>query len=101
MKSGILGKDWAKGDVLMADRGFEIQDDLAPMGVKLNIPPFLKGKGQFEEDELVETRRIAKFRIHVERAIPIPILTPSFRRFLAMFSPLSGSMRSLSRPPSI
>ena len=69
MKSGILGKDWAKGDVLMADRGFEIQDDLAPMGVKLNIAPFLKGKGQFEEDELVETRHIAKFRIHVERAI--------------------------------
>ena len=69
VKCGILGKDWAKGDVLMADRGFEIQDDLAPLGVKLNIPPFLKGKGQFEEDELVETRRIAKFRIHVERAI--------------------------------
>ena len=69
MKSGILGKDWAKGDVLITDRGFEIQDDLAPLGVKLNIPPFLKGKGQFQEDELVETRRIAKFRIHVERAI--------------------------------
>ena len=69
VKSGILTKDWHKGDVLMADRGFEIQDDLAPLGVKLNIPPFLKGKCQFEEDELVETRRIAKFRIHVERAI--------------------------------
>ena len=65
MKSGILGKDWAKGDVLMADRGFEIQDDFAPMGVKLKG----KGKGQFEEDELVETQRIAKFHIHVERAI--------------------------------
>ena len=43
----------------MADRGFEIQGDLANLGVKLNIPPFLKGKGQFEEGELVETRRIA------------------------------------------
>lgn len=69
VKCGIIEKDWAKGDVLMADRGFEIQDDLAPLGIKLNIPPFLKGKGQFEEDELVEIRRIAKFRIHVERAI--------------------------------
>ena len=69
VKSGILTKDWDKGDVLMADRGFEIQDDLAPLGVKLNIPSFLKGKCQFEEDELVETRRIGKFRIHVERAI--------------------------------
>ena len=37
-KSGIVGKDWAKGDVLMANHGFEVQDDLAPMGVKLNIP---------------------------------------------------------------
>ena len=35
MKSGKLGKDWAKGDLLMADHGFEIHD-LAPMGVKLN-----------------------------------------------------------------
>lgn len=69
VKCGLLNKDWSKGDVLMADRGFEIQDDLANLGVKLNIPPFLKGKGQFEEGELVETRRIAKYCIHVERAI--------------------------------
>ena len=45
VKSGILGKDW-ESDVLMADCGFEIKDDLAPLGVKLNIPPFLKGEGQ-------------------------------------------------------
>ena len=69
VKSGLPSKDWTKGDVLVADRGFEIQDDIAPMGVKLNIPPFLKVKRQFDEDELVETRRIAKFHIHVERAI--------------------------------
>jgi len=34
-------------------------------------------------------------------AAALPPSMPSFRRFLAMFSPLSGSMRSLSRPPSI
>ena len=43
------------GVVLMAGRGFEIRDDLAPLDVKLHIPPFLKGKGQFQEDKLVET----------------------------------------------
>ena len=45
MKSGLLGKDWAKGDMIMADRGFEIQDDIAPMGVeKVEHSPFPKGK---------------------------------------------------------
>lgn len=53
----------------MADRGFEIQDDIAPLEVRLNIPPFLKGKAWFEEDELVEKGRIAKFCIQVEQAI--------------------------------
>ena len=57
------------GDSIMADRGFNIQDDLTPLGVRLNIPPFLKGKSQLEENELIETRRIASLRIHVERAM--------------------------------
>ena len=39
VKSGILTKDWHKEDVLMADRGFEIQDDLAPLGGNLTPPP--------------------------------------------------------------
>ena len=53
----------------MADRGFNIQDDLIPLGVRVNIPPFLKGKTQLEAKELVETRHIASLRIHVERAM--------------------------------
>ena len=53
----------------MADRGFDIQEDLDFLGVKLNIPPFLKGKSQLSPKELVETRRIASLRIHVERSI--------------------------------
>ena len=43
----------------MADRGFDIMEDLAPLGVMLNIPPFLRGKSQLESKELVQTRRIA------------------------------------------
>ena len=44
----------------MADRGFEIQDLLAPRKVYLNIPPFMRSKDQLNP---------ASVRIHVERAI--------------------------------
>ena len=57
------------GDSVMADRGFDIQDDLIPLGVRLNIPPFLKGKHQLSPNEMVEIRRITSVRIHVERAM--------------------------------
>lgn len=68
--SGLLaaGK-FEKGDSIMADRGFEIDDMLAGTGIKLNIPPFLEKREQLEEVEVVETRRIASLRVHVERAI--------------------------------
>ena len=38
-KSGLLDL-LEKGNSVMADRGFNIQDDLTPLGVKVNIPPF-------------------------------------------------------------
>ena len=56
-------------DSVMADRGFEIEEDLMFIGVRLNIPPFLRGKEQLSENELVSTRRIASLRTHVERAM--------------------------------
>lgn len=57
------------GDEIMADRGFTINDLLFPLRVKLNIPAFTKGQDQLLEDDVTETRRIARVRIHVERAI--------------------------------
>ncbi len=57
------------GDSVMADRGFDIQDELTPLGVRVNIPPFLRGKTQLDENEMIQTRRIASLRIHVERAM--------------------------------
>ena len=50
----------------MAKRGFNIQDDPTPLGMKVNMPPFLKGKAQLEPEELVEIHRIVSLRIHVE-----------------------------------
>ena len=58
-----------KGDSLMADKGFDIQDELKKLDLHLNIPPFLKDKVGFEEDDVVKTQAIARHRIHVERAI--------------------------------
>ena len=55
-----------KGDAIMANRGFDIEEDTILRGVKLNIPPFLRGRQQLDPSELVETRRIASLRIHVE-----------------------------------
>ncbi len=48
----------------MADRGFDIEDDLVVRGVQLNIPPFLRDKKQLE---VTINRRIASLCIHVER----------------------------------
>ena len=49
----------------MADRGFDIQDKFIPLGIRLNIPPFLKGKIQLDKEELIETQRIASLHMHV------------------------------------
>ena len=51
----------------MADKGFTVED-LLPLGVSLNIPPFLGNKGQMSREE-VETQSIASLHIHVERGI--------------------------------
>ena len=53
----------------MADRGFTIREELYARRVKLNIPAFMKGRSQLSEAEIIESRRIAAQRIHVERAI--------------------------------
>ncbi|XP_068680916.1 uncharacterized protein [Montipora foliosa] len=64
-QSGLLNHLTA-GDLVLADKGFLIQD-LVPNGVSVNIPPFLNN-GTFTESEAQATKAIAKCRIHVERA---------------------------------
>lgn len=54
------------GDLILADKGFIIQD-IVPKGVYVNIPPFLE-HGKFTESEIKATKSIARCRIHVERA---------------------------------
>ena len=57
-----------ENDSVMADKGFTIQD-LLPLGVSLNIPPFLGTSSQMPAEEVIKTQEIASLRIHVERAI--------------------------------
>lgn len=57
------------GDLVLADRGFDIDETLALQGARLYIPAFTKGKAQLSPVETEETRHIANVRIHVERVI--------------------------------
>ena len=57
------------GDTVMADRGFKIQHLLNSRKAHLYIPPFLRGRANFTPAEEIKTKKIAKLRIHVERAI--------------------------------
>ena len=46
-RRGILNKNlWDDNDSIMADRGFTIQNELAPLDVELNILSFLGGRAQ-------------------------------------------------------
>ncbi|KAK3877366.1 hypothetical protein Pcinc_017921 [Petrolisthes cinctipes] len=57
------------GDLVLADRGFDIQDILQARSVQLNIPPFLNKREKFTPEEQMLTKRVSRARIHVERAI--------------------------------
>ena len=65
---GILSK-LLPGDVVLADRGFNIEDSVSAFQAQLHIPAFTKGKSQLSTLEVEETRAIANVRIHVERVI--------------------------------
>lgn len=57
------------GDTIIADRGFDIGDDIAFHGGKLEIPSFTKGKKQLTQKDVEKSQKIARVRIHVERVI--------------------------------
>ena len=64
-KSGLL-RHFVADDLVLADKGFLIQD-IVPVGVSVNVPPFLN-HGKLTESEAIATKAIARCRIHVERA---------------------------------
>lgn len=57
------------GDGVMVDKGFRIEEEVEQLGLKLNIPPFAKSGCQMSAGDIKMTEKIARHRVHVERAI--------------------------------
>ena len=68
LQSGLL-KKLLPGDILLADRGFDISEEVAVTQASLQIPVFAIGMDQFPPTEIERTRKLANLRIHVERVI--------------------------------
>ena len=50
------------GDEIMADRGFQIQEDLLHHFCKLTVPPGARGKSQMTSSECKKTKKVANLR---------------------------------------
>ena len=57
------------GDMVMADRGFTIEEELPTRGATLKIPAFTKNKKKIPAKDVHNSRKISNVRIHVERVI--------------------------------
>ena len=57
------------GDVVLADRGFTIQENVGMYCAEVKIPPFTRGKKQLSKLQIDTTRTLSHLRIHVERVI--------------------------------
>ena len=66
--SGFLNR-LSPGDMILADRGFDISDSVGLHCAQVSIPAFTKGKKQLSALDVEKTRKIANVRIHVERVI--------------------------------
>ena len=58
-----------QGDGLMADKGFRIEEEVNKLGLVLNMPPLASAATQMKPSHVTLTRKIARHRIHIERAI--------------------------------
>jgi len=67
-ESGLL-KNLLPGDIILADRGFDVAEEVGLAQASLCIPAFTKGVSQLSPTEIEKTRKLANVRIHVERVI--------------------------------
>ena len=57
------------GDLILADRGFDVGDSVGLYNAELKIAAFTKGKKQLSPLDLESTRSVASQRSHVEKVI--------------------------------
>ena len=67
-RCGIMQK-LKPGDIVMADRGFNVQDLLALKDVRLVTPEYMKNRSQLPSRAIAASRKVTAKRIHVERLI--------------------------------
>nr|XP_049693818.1 uncharacterized protein LOC126054061 [Helicoverpa armigera] len=68
-KCGLIDK-LEPNDIILCDRGFNVQDLVCHKNVTVNVPEFLKNTdGQFEPSQLTRSKKISSEQIHVERVI--------------------------------
>ena len=58
-----------RDDEVMADRGFQIKEELMLRFCSLSVPPGARVKSQMTVSECKQTKDVANLRIHIERAI--------------------------------
>lgn len=68
LKSGYL--DYLEhGDVVLADRGFQLDQEFVTRGAHLKVPAFTRGKSQISRADVDRSRKIANVGIHIERIV--------------------------------
>jgi len=67
---GILD-NLVAGDLILADRGFNIHDSAGLYCAEVKLPPFTKGKRQLSKAQVDLSRQLSRVRIHVERVIGV------------------------------
>lgn len=67
-KSGFLNLI-QEGDIILADKGFLIEDEVEARNASLKMPSFVRNGGQLHPTEIEQSRDVSRIRIHVERII--------------------------------
>ena len=66
--SGLL-RHLLPGDIVLADRGFTIEESVGLLCAEVKHPPFTREKPQLSKLEVDTSRQLSQVRIHVERVI--------------------------------